>query len=273
MKRTFLYFLPVFIITSFISCNKSVNNEQSLSKAYMDSIRQDSISREELFKSFGDTIFGNVLYGMDEAQASQKLDEFWNSLPKSSRWTYHKFSFAGIDFNKWKPFPIDDIKAEIAYSYSESSNSYSLFDRSIIYRDKLCSIVWETDSIEEDNINVIDGYLKELTKYFETKYGKPNSKMYDINDALIRTNGGRVLLLGTYALWSTHDREVSIKVSGRYPKYLYGFSCYVYKIRVYFYNTELMKDVRSFYESKVKEYRDILNEREKQDSIKTINAL
>ena len=242
----------------------------------MDSVRQDSISREELFKSFGDTIFGNVLYGMDETHAKQSLEEFWNSLPKSRKWTHppkDKFSFAGIDFNKWSPFPIDNISAEIAYNYSSYSSHYSIYDRSIIYKNKLSSIVWETDSLQEDNINVIDSSLKELTKYFEAKYGKPNSKMYDIRDAIVHTNSGKVLLMGTYALWSTHNREVSINISGRYPKYLYGFSCYVYKIRVYFYNTELMKDVRFFYESKVNEYEEILNGIEKQDSLKTINAL
>lgn len=270
MKKYSVSILLLFVF--LISCNNSISEKQSKENATQDSIRLDSINREQLFKALGDTVFGHVLYGMNEEQANKSIHEFWNNLPKPEKESFYSdmtFLFADIEFNKFSACNWEDIHfADLDHM------GYVINQASIVWDGQLSSVVWQTRDFKKESETFINEQLNKLTAFLESKYGKPNQKKGGISALMFSPRqDGDYLIEGTYAFWETHNREVCVYVEGRYPIIEYTSKYYKYKIFVKFQNKQLMDKVRSFYNSKLEEEYENKTNKTKQDSIKTVNAL
>ena len=94
--------LVFLILVSLVSCNQVTvkDSENQVSDEFSKSReteKKDSIERERIFTALGDTIFGHVLYGMNESDARAAINDFQNSLPESQAKMF-RFTFSGIEF-------------------------------------------------------------------------------------------------------------------------------------------------------------------------------
>ena len=80
--------LSITIVAVCFSCNNRGTTKASESdQTIEDSVkqlslirRQDSINRERIFEEKGDTIFANVLYGMNRIEAEKSIKSFLSSV-------------------------------------------------------------------------------------------------------------------------------------------------------------------------------------------------
>lgn len=265
--------LVSLILVSLISCNQNKSNQIDYSEqkhAYNDSIRQDSINREKVFAALGDTVFGKVLYGMNEQETKEAINNFQSSLPKANS-SMFCFSFSGIEFYDIN----EDIVNSDKVDFDKLKHAYK--NQTIIWNGKLNSVIWHSRELCARTTEEIETELNNLCSFFENKYGKPNIKKNNeaINRSILVDNDRKLIFAGTtYATWETHDRAIEILLEGKNcPRDGSGTDWYVYYINLRFYDKPMMKEISSFLEQK--ETRDIeeFNEKLRQDSIKAANAL
>ncbi len=267
--------LVFLILVSLVSCNQVTvkDSENQVSDEFSKSReteKKDSIERERIFTALGDTIFGHVLYGMNESDARAAINDFQNSLPESQAKMF-RFTFSGIEFYDIN----EDIVNSDKIDFDKLKHAYK--KQTIIWNEKLCSVIWHSRELCTRTTEEIETQLNTLCSFFENKYGKPNIKKNNeaINRSILIDNDRKLIFAGTtYTTWETHDRAIEILLDGKNcPGDGSGTDWYVYYIVVRFYNKTIMKEISSFLEQEETHNIEEFNEKIRQDSIKAANAL
>lgn len=250
------------ILVSLISCNQNKSNQVDygeLERAYNDSIRQDSINREKIFAALGDTVFGNVLYGMNRQQAIKAMREFQRKLPEGKYGD--GFMFSDIHFMNLDMHYVEDI----------GLTSSLLYSTNVFWKNKLIVVHWNSYNLEANSIDEIESVMDNLIKLFVNKYGPCSYKYDSVRGLGFRGNHFRGLV---FARWETPKRGIQITINGeeeptvREKMDRYNDK-YYYAIEIRFNDKQYDEDISSYQDS----LQQIVDEKRKQDSIKTANAL
>jgi len=250
--KNVVYFLFALVL---ISCeeNKPIN--------YIYSSEQDSIKREEIFAGLGDTIFADVLYGMNRQEASRSLNEFRSSLS-----CYKGFQFAGTKFNDFELRDIEKVRTEELESYLYGS----VYGYSLLFENELFKVTWHPyNNIDtHHSLEEIEKPINDFLAFFEKRYGKPNKKVESVSQ--LKNNQSI-----TYAVWKTENR--CIKMIVWFEKYRDSSnpfkSKYFYTIGAQFYNPIVFKKAEVYIEQRKYKLQEMYRYFEQEDSIKSSKAL
>lgn len=262
----------------FLSCNN-----QNKNKIAEEDLLPDTISYVELesndssgpsnknectkvFEALGDTIFGEVLYGMNIKEANNSVQKFQNKLngANNSHKSNYGFLFADIHFTD-----IAIIEAEKEYPDVFKRSRYH---SSFTWKGKLSQIVWKSYSISKHNKSEVGNELGFLISIFKKKFGKENMEVLPSHQWFQTDyeNHKNFFIGGTVAGWKTDNRLVEISINGKdCPKFGTESGDYKYTIDVRFYNRAVDKDIEKYFE----ENQRIKNEQYKKEQQKYINAL
>lgn len=252
MNRIIILLLTTLLVCLVLmsACENSQNKKLIYSEdSLIISENRDSLERERIFESLGDTVFGSVRYGQNKKQTESDIIKFQEQL-KHGKY----FIFGGIDF--------EDMSQNVTNyeSIPKTDVSWGSFlDYPVIYKDKLTSISWISTYLSDSGINTLDEKLRNFVKLFEKKYGKPSmpySQSNWWNESY--QNGTKLYCLGgQVAEWESSKRKILIymETSG-WPKETYA--ALSYRIHVRFIN-KVLQDELSIYQKSIEE----VNEAEK----------
>lgn len=268
--RLLLYTLICAILVSIYSCNKRAKSNISVSTE-TDSLSIDSIKRDSLFEARGDTIFANVLYGMNKQEAQQSLKQFQENLKHCDP------KIAGFDFAKIHFMEIDVCDFETHYSTSTTPYDYDAF----LWKGKLSSVTWNSYYQYANSRGRIEYVLNDFIKYFENRFGKPNFKNTEPSYWLHTVQNEQYFLDKDLAIWETSKRKIVIGIKGvKWPQHdesTYAPDSkereYKYEIIVRFFDKKSLKEMDAYRYDKIEEKGRERREKEKQDSLKSINSL
>lgn len=262
----------------FLSCNNQNKNKIAEEDLLPDSIPYVELESndssglnnrnecQKVFEALGDTIFGEVLYGMDIKEANNIVHKFQNKLnsANNSHKRNYGFVFADIHF-----MDIAIIEAEKEYPDVFKRSRYH---SSFTWKGKLSQIVWESYSISKHNKSEVGSELGYLISIFEKKYGKSNMEVLPTYQWFQTDyeNRKNYFIGGTAAGWKTDNRLVEISINGKdCPKFGSELGEYKYTIDVRFYNRTIDKDLENYFQ----ECQRIKNDNYRKDQQKYINAL
>lgn len=260
VKKTFNF---IFALCVFCSCNNRPNVERTDISVF---VNHDSIAREEIFEARGDTVFGNVLYGMNRNEVTQQLKQFEEEALKYSNskgdFIFAKVHFMGIDIKDFEK------------NYNQDLDSYS---DAFLWKDKLGAVNWKSYKLYAEKKEEIVEILNQFISFFEIKYGKPNFKKTDIKDWMDYINGAFYYLNMNVASWETSNRKISIGINWESPL---GFTAinhsvndFTYYINILFSDKKAVEEMMNYKDEQNQKTKKIMDERARQDSIKTINML
>lgn len=266
MKKVYYILLTLTIV----ACNNGKKSSAiSKGQAERDSVgmalKADSVERERIFETRGDTIFGTMRFGMDEAQAKQSANEFMKSLNGNG----DGFAFGSYSFRPIEYFKNFEELSEYDLCHYELSN--------LLYKNKLYSICWESFYEDAKDGEEIANRLSQFISYFEAKYGRCSE-----NDLSICNRFGeyvmrqRVYVHGIVAKWETSKRRIQIeldeKMDADMPTRRAG-SFFHYGIRVVFVDKTVEEIVNSLKEEVLDENKKKQIEQQKRDSARLVNSL
>lgn len=285
--------LTITLIAIFISCNNRETNkidksnqtiEDSILKVNLEH-EKDSIAREQIFHQLGDTIFGNVCYGMSQEQANMAINTFTKALKDKNNLGFY---FDGYHFESLHKFiNIEELRdyylTSYPYGYTPGCESFMRFMKEFKYNDwikffqgKLYSISWISFYEYGDNGNAIFDRVDHLVRVFENKFGQCNEKDTQLCEYFGRiVNGQEVTVVGRIAYWCANSRTISIylkelKTDERTYKQDLPFK---YTITIQFQDTLREKLANDYIDSVMAADKIIKKEIIRKDSIKTANAL
>lgn len=272
MKKTLLSF--TLIVVCF-SCNyRGTSNTGNVDQTKEDSIKQlthirqqDSINRERIFEAKGDTIFASVLYGMNRAEAEKGIRSFEKAL---------KHSYPGFDGFVFGTIHFMNIRL---YDYEKYKHSNpDPYENSYLWKGKLSCVEWHSYKLYASKLNEVEEVLNKFIKFFENRYEKPNLKKVQASNWFVFNNDNKFLFFDAIvAKWETNKRLISISIEwNKWPKTAAELDKgigYEYYINVRFSDKGTI--------SKIVEYRDSVNqvnlekekERQRIDSLKSVNSL
>ena len=250
------YLYYIFIIALLVS---SCEEDKPINYIY--SSEKDSIEREEIFAALGDTVFADVLYGMNRPQAYGSLDAFRTSLS-----CYKGFQFAGTKFNDFELRDIEKVRTEELESYLYGS----FYGYTLLYEDKLFKVIWHPYSNIDTHhsLEEIEKPINDFLAFFEKRYGKPNKKVESVSQL---KNNQTI----KYAVWKTENRCIEMNVW--FEKYRDSSNPFKYKyfysIGVQFYDPIVFKKVETYIEQRKFKLQEMYRYFEQEDSIKSSQAL
>lgn len=265
MKQSF--YIICFFFLSICSCKNRANDNESVQLG-IDTLVIDSIKRDSIFEARGDTIFANVLYGMNKQEATESLKKFQENL-KHPLPRFEGFVFADIHF------------MNITVSDFSPSTSIDHYHNAYLWKNKLSSVVWQSYYQYADSKGRIEYVLNDFIKFFENKFGKPNFKKTEPSYWLLTIKGEQRFIDRDVAIWETSNRIIVIRVIGvNAPKYDESYyernspeRQYKYEIKVSFFDKKAYEEMeecnREFVENLGREER----ERQRNDSLKSMNSL
>lgn len=238
----------------------SIAKADSINKVkwVQDSIQRQA-NRDSIFNALGDTVYGNVLYGMDYKNVQKTIADFRHRMPYYSDST---FRFSDFDF----------------FVNTLNCDKYSILDykyrknNSLFWKGELCSIVWKSLKKTDNSAGGYRNRIMKLIKFFENKYGEteylidrwaPSDyfNVYHMKGRFICTSPEK-----TICIWETQNRRIFIETI------LHHFMVddndsrpYEYEIRISFQNKPKMDEINSYYNSAI-------NKRREQDSIQTLKV-
>ena len=266
--------LSITIVAVCFSCNNRGTTKASESNQTIeDSIKQlslirqqDSINRERIFEEKGDTIFANVLYGMNRIEAEKSIKSFEKELK------HYDAQIDGFDFGT---IHFMDIRL---YDYEKFKPSFpDPYENSYLWKGKLCSVEWHSYRLYAGKLNEIEVVLNKFIKFFENRYKKPNLKEVQSSKWFVYNGSNFLFFDAVVAKWETNRRLIEISIEwNKWPKTAAEYDKevgYEYNINVRFSNKVMM--------SEIVEYRDSVNdvklkeekERQRKDSLKSVKFL
>lgn len=268
--RHLLYTLSCAILVSICSCNNRAKTNISVSTE-IDSLSIDSIKRDSLFEARGDTIFASVLYGMNKQEAQQSLKQFQENLK------HYDPKIAGFDFAKIHFMNISVHDFETHCSISTDSYDYGAY----LWKGKLSYVTWSSYYQYADSKGRIEYVLNDFIKYFENRFGKPNFKNTEPSYWLYFVQGKQHFLAKDLAIWETSKRKIVIGIKGeKWPQYdesIYDSDSkereYEYEIIVRFFDKKSLEEMEAYRHDMIEEKGRERREKQKQDSLKSINSL
>lgn len=276
MKKNLIQITTFIIGVLLISCNNAKTNQQSNNeKMSIDSIptkleSECIVACEPIFKELGDTIFGEVLFGMNKSQAKKKIRAFQDKLDRFKYKRYKQpdgngFVFAEVEF---MDINIVDIEKEVLDVTTTRGRYYSSFT----WNGKLAQIVWNSFSVSRYSKADVSAQLEDFISYFENKYGRCTTKgVSSKNWFYIDYNGHKNYFPGgTVAEWKTDNRLLQISIEGKKcPEYGNERGEYRYTIYVRFFDRSIETDIESY----IKEKEEKKNNKNKEQRQKSMNAL
>lgn len=265
MKQSF--YIICFFFLSICSCNNRANDKESVQLG-IDSLVIDSIKRDSIFEARGDTIFANVLYGMTKQEATQSLKQFQETL-KHPMPQYDGFVFADIHFMNIGVYDF------IPSTYVDR------YDDAYLWNGKLSTVTWHSYSQHANSKGRIEYVLNDFIKFFENRFGKPNFKNTESSYWLWSERGKPHFLDREVAIWETSKRKISIGIRGEKTPLLdesnYDLYSaerdYEYVIKVSFFDKKSLAEMEALNKDYIEEQGKKDKERQRQDSLKSINSL
>lgn len=275
MKRLFY---AIFLIQVCLSChNRNSNREaeevmpDTISLVELESSNDSGTSNNkdciQVFELLGDTVFGEVLYGMDKKQAITGIRKFQNKLDLFKYKRYNQpegngFIFAGI---KFMDIDIVDIEKEVLDVSTTRGRYYSSFT----WKGKLSQIVWESFFISQYSKTEVSVQLGDFISFFEDKYGKCTYKGVS-SDNWFYTDYERhknYFPGGTVAEWKTDSRLVQISIKGKEcPEYGNERGEYKYTIYVRFFDRSINNEIERYIEEKEITHNNRIKEQRQKSS-------
>lgn len=267
--RHFVYLFVCVALVSICSCNDGVKSS-AITSTEIDSLSVDSIKRDSIFEARGDTIFANVLYGMNKQEAIQSIKLFQENLkhplPRYEGFVFAGIHFMSIDVDDFAPSPYVDV---FAYPAAD------------LWKGKLSVVTWRSYSQQANSKDRIEYVLNDFIKFFENRFGKPNFKDTKPSYWLWSHNGKPHFLDKDVAIWETNKRKVAISIRGEktplYDESNYDLDSpereYKYAIKVSFYDKLALEEMEKCNHDYIEKIGEKEREREKQDSLKSINSL
>lgn len=264
MKQSF-YIICFFL--SICSCNNRANDKESVLLG-IDSLVIDSIKRDSIFEARGDTIFANVLYGMNKQEATQSIKQFQEKL-KHPQPQYDGFVFADIHFMNIGVY--DFVPSTYVDRYNDA----------YLWNGKLSSVTWRSYPQHANSKGRIEYVLNDFIKFFENRFGKPNFMNTESSYWLWSERGKPHFLDREVAIWETSKRKISVGIRGKKTPLLdesnYDLYSperdYEYVIKVSFFDKKPLAEMETSNKDFIEEQGKKDRERQKQDSLKSINSL
>lgn len=267
MKKVYYILLALAIV----ACKNgrqatAISEEQAKKDSIAMAMEADSIEREQIFEARGDTIFGQVRFGMSLKEAQTSADAFVHKFEKNNT---GYFEFAGF---KFMDFSFENIE-EMEVNFLPTD-----WNLNRLYKGKLYSTQWVSFIEHASDIDEISQEIEHLISFFENKYGKCSEKnIYICSNFGKYVNGNRVYADGVIAKWETSKRiirfdiEETVERNDFYEKQGMPFQ---YKIKILFVDKNLEKEASKYIDEVVQRKRDEYNNnKQKQDSISMLNAL
>ena len=261
-------------------------NNRNVNKNADESLLPDTISFVELessntsgpnnnecqkaFDALGDTIFGEVLYGMDKEQATKRVREFQNKLDIFKYKRYNQsdgngFVFAGI---KFMDIEIVETEKEVL----DVSTTRGRYYTSFTWKGELAQIVWESFYVSKNSKVEVSGHLLDFISFFENKYGKCSSKNISSDNWFYVDYEKRKNYFpgGNIAVWKTDNRLIQISIKGKdCPEFGSESGEYEYTIYVRFFDRSKEKEIDNYIAGK----KNAKNNKIEEERQKSINAL
>lgn len=264
--------IAIAILTMlFAACSNkqsSMNhvNNDDINDSLMLVNQQDSVRREHIFDSKGDTIFAGVLYGMTRSEAEKNIRSFEKTLKPHFEWM-DGFVFGTINF---MPIYLCDFEKDKLGCPDPNRESY-------LFKGKLCSVVWHSYCQYAKKIEEIEEALDKFIQFFDNRYGKPNFKEMQSSNWYFESDGKYHFFNRNIAKWETSKRLVEIgiewhKTPKTYYEYEDGF-VFEYGIMVRFADKVKMSEIEAYKDNvtNVKQLKE--NERRRKDSLNSLNSL
>ena len=279
MKELICFLIGGFLFLSCNNSNKNINVGKDLlpdSIPYVEHESSDGLGTNnnndciKAFETLGDTIFGDVLYGMDKKQAINSIRKFQSKLDIFKYKRYNKPDGNGFIFANVKFMDIDVVEFE--KEVLDVSTTRGRYYSSFTWKGKLSQIVWESFYISKNGKSEVGAQLGKFVSFFETKYGKCTSKGISSRNWFYTDYERRKNYFsgGIVAEWKTDNRLVQISIKGKEcPEYGNERGEYKYTIFVRFFDRTIDKEIESYIEEK----KSIQNSRIKEQRQKSINAL
>lgn len=271
MKKIILISLA---LVALASCNQNKTTNQSefeaQEKAYNDSINQAARDREKIFAALGDTVFGNVLYGMNKQQALAALREFQGKLPEGKYGD--GFMFSGVHFMDLDIHYTEGDK--LPNTEIESLMKSLIYSTNVFWRNKLIIAHWGSYVLEANSLEDIDKVVNDLVVLFENKYGPCSNRLNSAHDLRFQGPYGEWHFRGNvFARWETSTRGIQISINGEEEplvrEKMERYNKLFYEIEIRFNNKQYDNDITAYVDS----IRQIEINKQKQDSLKSVNAL
>lgn len=266
MKR-FVYLFLCIVLYSLCSCKDGVKKDVSVIQE-VDTLALDSIKRDSIFEARGDTIFANVLYGMSKQEAEQSIKQFQETLkypiPNRQGFIFGDIHFMDINVSDFSP-----------------STSVDRYYGAYLWKGKLSSVTWSSYSQYANSKGRIEYVLNDFIKFFENRFGKPNFKNTESSYWLWSDKGRPRFLNRDLAIWETNKRMIVIGIKGEktpmYDESYYELDSqereYVYSIKVSFFDKKSYEEMEACNHEYIEELGKENRERQKNDSIKSMNSL
>lgn len=261
-------YLIVFLTIVIMTCLFSCKHERAYEKSMKDSIviNVDSLKRDSIFSARGDTIFANVLYGMNKNEAIISINEFQNKFKESdnSGFRFANIRFMDIDFH--------DIDIYDDFFINQSIDDHWGAE---FWDGKLSAVTWTSYNYYEKNLAEIEPNVASFIQFLELKFGPANINRanpthwhyYDIND-----NKEKLIRDNDMAVWETQKCKIIVLMKGlKYDPY--QNYPYQYHLCVSFFDKKYLIDSDSIREVMREERKRHIEEQRRKDSTEYINAL
>ena len=271
MRKALLF---ITLLAVCFSCNnRGTGKIDNSNQTTEDSIKQlslirqqDSINRERIFEAKGDTIFASVLYGMNRIEAEKNIKSFEKALK------HYDAQIDGFDFGT-----IHFMNIRL-YDYEKFKPSYpDPYENSYLWKGKLSSVEWHSYRLYAGKLNEIEDVLNKFIKFFENRYEKPNLKEVQSSKWFVYNDGNFLFFDAAVAKWETNKRLIEISIEwNKWPKTAVEYDKevgYEYNINVRFYDKERISEIVEYRDSVNKVILEEEKERQRKDSLKSVNSL
>ena len=262
----------ILLMQLFVACagkTASENNKSDSTNVKEEILNFDSIKREKIFRAKGDTIFGNVLYGMNKQQAKASIKQFQDKF-KNQHWG--GFVFADTHFMDIEVF---DLKLDDGLVDFDVNDHWG----AELWKGKLSAVTWNSYCLFDNDPRSIEKTLMKFVSFFETKYGKPNSKYAEKSNWCYLVSDKWHFINSVIAEWDSKEHKVRIYL--KWIKYPSNFSFltkntiydFEYVLNVNFFNKSFLSEIDSIGTNLKKQHERNALEKRKKDSIDYINSL
>jgi hypothetical protein len=250
MKRVLL---SIIIVAVCFSCNnRGTNNLDKSNQTIEDSIKQlvlirqqDSIERERIFAALGDTVFGQICYGVSLEKYLVAINEFCKPLNKGKD---YDFCLVGCNFKIKHAINVEDRVLYRNISELESIRNEKSSE-TLFFNKKLSSVCWYSTDISSSSSSGGAKKMLDLISLFENKYGEPNiKKPFEFS--------------GVVAEWQTDSRKITFN-------YIFSSS----QLIISFLNKEYKREIDLYIDEVLKKEKERRLTTQMQDSINNANAL
>lgn len=278
MKKILVIVFAIVMMLS--SCNNGKLSAMHADEtASIDSSEIEARARDSIFQSRGDTIFGNVLYGMNKQETKASIKQFQENLKHPLLKTGFVFAghwFMDIDiYNR-------DVNDDILIDYYIGNH-----DGAELWKGKLSAVTWSSEYLYGKIPREVEETLNKFVELFEKRFGKPNSKKTAEHDWIYFSTYSEpyrfYYLDPQIATWDSKERMVIIFMEGKNPPTYYNGKYisqtgheglpFKYKLKVSFFDKTFLEEISSAGKKLKKQKEQEALDKQREDSLRYINSL